>query len=111
MSATLNNESSVVWDSDFKTVLFHTTYSGVFRRVLKRLEPTLDFVQILADQQNSLQKSEAYVNSLKLETGIKLRLSNRSYSIYNIPKELTRNPENAFKIRRKSGDEVKESQA
>ena len=100
MSA-VGNESSVVWDSDFKVAMFHTTYSGVFRRVLKRIEPDINFVEILEKEQD-LKKVEDYLNSLPLESGIKVRLTKRSYGIYNIPKVKIRSPENAFRISKTS---------
>lgn len=90
----LANEDSIVWDKTFKVGMFYTTSLGTFRKVLHRLEPDVDATAL------KLKDLETHLNSLNLETGIKVRLENRSYSIYNISSKYMRKPENAFKIRK-----------
>jgi hypothetical protein len=92
----LSNEDSIVWDKEFKVGMFYTTSLSTFRKVLHRLEPDVEVTSL------KLKELENHLNSLNLETGIKVRLENRSYSIYNISSKYMRKPENAFKIRKVS---------
>ena len=90
----LSNEDSIVWDKEFKVGMFYTTSLSTFRKVLHRLEPDVEVTSL------KLKELESHLNSLNLETGIKVSLENRSYSIYNISSKYMRKPENAFKIRK-----------